>query len=144
MSGEPCDIDSDCVDGSACFGDVCVQQGLFRVSLSWMAFADFDLHVRTPDGSEISYQNPSSDDGYLDLDDCVLGECTNSGPHIENIYFNAAALSGTYEVWVQNFDGGEAGDFSLEVAGAVEEAWTGSLPAQELFNSPIFSFDYDG
>lgn len=144
MSGEPCLVDSDCVEGAVCFGEVCVQQGLFRVSLSWSAFSDFDLHVRTPSGSEISFQFPNNDDGYLDVDDCVLGECSDDGLHIENINFNSQALSGTYEVWVQNFDGVNGGDFNLEVAGAVQQSWTGSLPATELAISQIYTFDYDG
>jgi len=144
MSGEPCVIDSDCVDGSVCFGEVCVQQGIFRVSLSWSAFSDFDLHVRTPDGSEISFQNVSAAGGYLDLDDCVLAECSEEGVHVENIFFNDAAQAGTYEVWVQNFDGNEAGAFTLEVAGAVEITWNGELPAQEYLNSQIYTFEFEG
>ena len=43
QSGEPCEVDQDCVEGSVCFGDVCVQEGQFRVSLSWDRVTDFDL-----------------------------------------------------------------------------------------------------
>lgn len=144
QSGEPCEVDSDCVEGSVCFGDVCVQEGEFRVSLSWERVTDFDLHVQTPSGAEISFNNASADNGYLDLDDCVGGVCASSGTHVENIFFNDAALSGTYRVWVINFDGLEGSAYDLEVAGAVQESWSGSLPATDGATSQVYTFDYGG
>ncbi|MCA9636566.1 MAG: hypothetical protein KC420_11115, partial [Myxococcales bacterium] len=100
------------------------------MSLSWDRVTDFDLHVQTPSGAEISFDNPSASNGYLDLDDCVGGECSEPhGTHVENIFFSDGALSGTYRVWVQNFDGLNAGAFTLEVAGEVQAEWSGELAA---------------
>ncbi|MCB9703165.1 MAG: hypothetical protein H6711_14825 [Myxococcales bacterium] len=143
MSGDPCVDNSDCVEGSVCFGDVCVQEGTFRVSLSWTVRSDFDLHVQTPSGSELSYANPSADGGELDLDDCVGGECSEPhGTHVENIFFSDGALSGTYRVWVQNFDGLNAGAFTLEVAGEVQAEWSGELAAIDGAISEVFTFEF--
>jgi hypothetical protein len=144
QSGEPCAVDEDCVEGSVCFGDVCVREGQFRVSLSWDRVTDFDLHVETPSGAEISFDNPSAGNGYLDLDDCIGGMCTGDGLHVENIFFNDNAQSGTYRVWVVNFDGINASDYTVEVAGAVEQVWTGSLPATDGAIGPVYAFEYGG
>ena len=145
QSGDPCETDLDCAIGSVCFNEVCVQEGIFRVSLSWEVVSDFDLHVRTPGGSEISYAISAADGGYLDVDDCVGGECANpGGTHVENIFFNAMALPGTYRVWVVNFDGRAAGPFQIEVAGAVSQQWSGMLPAAEGSQSSTFAFEWGG
>ncbi len=144
MSGDQCDVDSDCVSGSVCFEDVCVQQGVFRVSLSWVVSSDFDLHVRTPSGAEVSFEVTSAAGGDLDVDDCIDSDCNSSGTHVENIFFNSEADAGTYDVWVVNFNGSEGGSYSIEVAGAVDASWSGELPASEGIVSPVYSFDFGG
>ncbi len=144
MSGDQCEFDNDCVNGSVCFEDVCVQQGVFRVSLSWVVSSDFDLHVRTPSGAEVSFEVPSAAGGDLDVDDCIDGDCNSSGTHVESIFFNSEADVGSYDVWVVNFNGSQGGTYAIEVAGATEAGWSGELPASEGTVSPIYSFDFEG
>ena len=64
--------------------------------------ADLDLHVLTPNGSEIYYANDSGQGGTLDID-CLCYSCP-SGPN-ENIYWpdNGSAPQGTYKVWVEYY-----------------------------------------
>ena len=144
MSGDLCVLDNDCVNGSVCFGEVCVQQGVFRVSLSWEVSSDFDLHVRTPSGAEVSFVVTNVAGGALDVDDCIDSDCNSSGTHVENIFFNSEADAGSYDVWVVNFNGDKSGSYTIEVAGAVEAGWSGELPASEGATSPEYSFDFDG
>ena len=66
---------------------------------------DLDLHVRTPDGTEISfiYDKDFLTGGELDHDDC-RSSC-NFGRHSENINFplDGSAPDGTYKYWVENY-----------------------------------------
>jgi len=136
--GDPCDESTECVPGSICFNKYCVGSGTLRVSLGFTVDSDFDLHVRTPAGSEIYFANESADGGTLDVDQCV-SSC-EVGPHAENVVFDGTLLSGMYEVWVVNYSGRSAGDFTIEVAGDVTEAFSGSLPATSGAESMHFTF----
>ena len=42
--------------------------GKMGISLAWSENCDLDLHVKTPNGNEIDYQNKEEDGGKLDLD----------------------------------------------------------------------------
>jgi hypothetical protein len=134
--GEPCDETEECIPGSVCFNRYCVGAGNLRVSVAFSADADFDLHVLTPGATEIYFFAPEGNGGKLDVDQCITSCGTE--PHVENIVFDDTALSGEYEVWVVNFGGRAAGDFSIEVAGDVSAAFQGSLPASAgaSFESP--------
>src|ERR1041384_4517496 len=99
--GEACGSDGDCVPGSVCFNQFCVGDGVLRFSLSWTADSDFDLHVMSPTGNEIYWQNTTADGGQLDVDQCAAG-CT-AGQHVENIVFTEGAPLGQYAFWVENF-----------------------------------------
>jgi len=130
--GDLCEEDTDCIEGAICWNGTCVQEGELRISLSWEVISDFDLHVLTPLGSHIFFDHMKADHGELDVDDCVHGMCRdNYGTHVENVFFDGAAPRGEYLVWVKNFDGRDAGDFEVEVAGAAQHLWTGTLPAIE-------------
>jgi hypothetical protein len=133
--GEPCEETRECIPGSVCFNKYCVGAGNLRVSLAFTVDADFDLHVLTPGDIEIYFSEPSANGGTLDVDQCISSCGTE--PHAENIVFDDTALSGEYEVWVVNFGGRAAGDFSIEVAGDVSASFQGSLPA-----GTTDSFDY--
>jgi hypothetical protein len=132
--GEPCEETQECIPGSVCFNKYCVGAGSLRVSLAFSVDADFDLHVLTPGGSEIYFFNLEANGGLLDVDQCVAPCGTE--PHVENIVFDDTALSGEYEVWVVNFRGRAAGDFSIEVVGDVSASFQGSLPASDSFDYP--------
>jgi len=135
--GEPCTEEEECIPGSICFNEFCVGEGVLRVSLAFTADSDFDLHVLTPDATEIYFGNPVAGGGELDVDQCV-GTC-GTGAHAENVVFDTAA-SGAYEVWVVNYDGRSAGTFNIEVAGAVNRAFSGSLTATADEESERFTF----
>jgi hypothetical protein len=135
--GEPCTEEEECVPGSVCFNEYCVGEGTMRVSLAFTADSDFDLHVLTPSNEEIYFGNPLAGGGELDVDQCV-GTC-GAGAHVENIVFSTAA-TGTYEVWVVNYDGRSAGTFDIEVAGVVNQSFSGSLTATADEESEHFTF----
>lgn len=138
-----CNGPEDCADDQTCFEGTCVGSGEFRVSLSWDVVSDFDLHVRTPSGVEIWYGEPQVASGYLDVDDCVGGSCRNDdGTHVENVFFNAGAERGTYEVWIVNFDGVAGGDFRVQVAGSTNAEFDGALPGFTGAQSDTFTFAY--
>jgi hypothetical protein len=113
--GGSCSGDEECVEGSLCFNQFCVGDGVLRFSLSWSVDSDFDLHVMTPRGSHIYWQTSSGDGGTLDVDQCV-SSCGEGG-HVENIVFPEAAPIGQYQVWVENFSGHSAGPFTLFTSG---------------------------
>ena len=132
-----CIAQSECEDDQACFEGVCVGTGSLRFSLSWEVLTDFDLHVLTPSGAHLHYAIPRADRGFLDVDDCVENSCVdNQGIHVENIFFEFDAPRGDYEVWVQNFNGADTGSYTIEVAGAVDEVFTGHLEAIEATEGP--------
>jgi uncharacterized protein YfaP (DUF2135 family) len=119
----------DCVPGSICWNEICLEEGMLRISLAWTADSDFDLHVLTPAGNEIYFANTEADGDMLDVDDCIT-VCTNpDGTHVENIFFDTTVPPGTYQVWTVNYDGRADGTYSLEVSGAATAAFDGSLPA---------------
>jgi len=143
-SGDPCSIDADCSPGSTCFNGICVGQGQLRVSLSWDVLTDFDLHVLTPDGTEVYYGNPFAGGGILDVDDCVFSECRDpTGTHVENVFF-VAPVSGTYTYWAHNYDEALTGRFSLEVAaaGRVVEMQAGTLTVAPPAESERYQYTF--
>lgn len=140
--GEACTETEECVPGSVCFNEFCVGAGALRVSLAFTVDSDFDLHLETPLGSHIYYANKNADGGTLDVDQCV-SSC-GEGSHVENIVFDDNAPAGEYEVWVENFDGEAAGSFTIEVAGAVNRSFSGSLPASFGASSDRFTFTTSG
>ena len=81
--------------------DVGAQRGDITISLLWDSYDDLDLHVFTPDGSEIYFSNPEAGGGKLDVD-ANAGSERKTDP-IENIYF-AEPASGEYWVLVYNYE----------------------------------------
>ncbi|MCS4433069.1 hypothetical protein [Aquiflexum gelatinilyticum] len=78
---------------------------------------DLDLIVETPGGSLIFWDNPTAENGMLDLD-CFCGECEN-GPN-ENIFWeDGSAPSGTYTFWVNYYQScngkNEPSEYTLHV-----------------------------
>jgi len=138
--GDPCMGNVDCRPGSICWNEVCLQEGLLRVSLAWTADSDFDLHVLTPDGAEIYYLNPSDGGGTLDVDDCIV-DCANpDGVHVENVFFESAVPHGTFETWAVNYDGRGDGTYTIEVSGEADASFSGALPATQGAEDTRHSF----
>lgn len=137
--GSPCTPADACVPGSECFEGFCVGTGTLRVSLAFDTVGDYDLHVLTPGGNEIFYGARTFDGGTLDVDQCA-GACDPGITHVENVVFDATALSGNYEVWVVNFDGESAGPFTIEVSGDVNQTFNGSLTMTGGEESEHFMF----
>jgi hypothetical protein len=141
VSGDECQV-AGCALGKQCFGGICVGVGRLRASLSWTVLSDFDLHVKTPGGVEISYLDPDAGGGMLDVDDCIGNVCAvPSATHVENIVFEMEPARGTYEVWVQNYSGGAAGAYTIEVSGAAQSSFTGNLPATSGLDSMHYFFE---
>ena len=76
--------------------------GEIVISLGWSADVDLDVHVTTPDGTEIYYGRKNADLGELDVD-CLGSPCGSADP-IENIAFSPSTterlLRGTYKIEV--------------------------------------------
>lgn len=138
--GDPCESHEDCLPGSICFNrSYCVGTGALRITLSFVVDSDFDLHVMTPAGHEISFRTDAADGGILDVDQCV--EPCGFGNHVENVVFADDATPGSYEVWVVNYSGRDAGTFAVEVAQAAGTAhFQGSLPGEANAESQRFPF----
>ncbi|MDR1904489.1 MAG: VWA domain-containing protein [Treponema sp.] len=77
--------------------------GDIRISLIWNNRNDLDLHVITPKGEEIFFDNlKDSTGGWLDVDRNVYGETTEP---VENVFwYEGNALHGEYRVYIQNYD----------------------------------------
>lgn len=126
-----CRTEQDCAEGQTCFEGVCVGTGTLRISLSWNVVTDLDLNVYVPNGDWMNYENPLTEYGELDVDDCVAGMCVNQdGTHVENVFLQSNAPRGTYGIRVTNFDGRETALYAVEVAGAVSAEFSGSVAAE--------------
>ena len=138
-----CMIPQDCDEGETCYQGVCVGTGSVRVSLSWNVVTDLDLHVRVPNGEWISYENPITNYGQLDVDDCVSGACINpDGTHVENVFLDSNAPRGTYGIMIVNYDGRSAADYAIEVAGDASASYAGHLPATMFLEGPVHEFSW--
>ncbi len=72
------------------------QRGELAFSLAWDGAADLDLHVRCPNGEEISYLRREGCGGMLDVD----ANAQNITPEpVENVFFNAPG-PGAYQLIV--------------------------------------------
>ena len=103
---------------------------------------DLDIHVRTPNNTEIYFANPSGQGGSLDVD-CICGSCGATGN--ENIFWtNGTAPSGTYKVWVYyygNCGASASSTFTLRVMqnSTVVATYTGTLSATGA-TSAVYTF----
>ena len=86
--------------------------GDVQVTLRWGGGVDLDLHVIDPAGSEINYSTPTSPSGgQLDTD--AQSGCS---PCVENVFWpTGGAPTGEYQVYVVNFTGDPASDFTIDI-----------------------------
>jgi len=127
-----CCIDENCEAGEVCVNEVCILRGNPRFTLTWFGDDDLDLHVITPGGVEIFWNNRIDEisGGFLDFDD--LGGIPSL--RVENTVFQVPETTpnGNYTYFVVNFQQrGEADSWTLEVFedGVGEEG----LPIQTRF-----------
>jgi len=103
---------------------------------------DLDLHVLTPGGEEIYWQEKAdSTGGELDVD-CFCTECAQ-GPN-ENIFWPYSSFppAGEYEFWVEFYGSCDpfatpSSDYTLRVVegGLTVETFTGTM---DLFSAPTY------
>lgn len=141
-AGDECSGSSDCGTGQTCFEGVCVGEGGLRFSLTWNEDTDFDLFVRMPDGTQISYVFPNRAGGMLDVDDCFESCRIEGGPHVENIFFEEPP-HGTYTYWIVNSGAVTPDAYRLEVSadGMVQATQAGMIAAFAPA-SMRYTFDY--
>lgn len=108
--------------------------------VNWNVPTDIDLHVIEPSGEEIYFGNrESASGGELKSDD-------TSGTGPENIFWDTNAPTGQYQIFVVNFSGSVAVNFTVQVkiTGGVVQTFTGSLAASSGERSNTFTFDFQG
>lgn len=122
------------------WGDATVTYGTgtFQATLNWVNYSgsttDYDLHLTTPDGTEIYYQNKSGDGFELDRDVIsTIGNCT------ENIYSISESLpKGTYKVRVHHYGGAIGRSYNCRVIlnGMVVSSYSGITNSgyQDIYN----------
>ena len=74
------------------------ESGVVQISLAWDDYNDLDLHVFTPSGERIYFNNKMSDcDGILDVD---MNVRPVSNTPVENVVWKELAPLGTYKIGV--------------------------------------------
>jgi hypothetical protein len=113
QAGETCASTLDCAGLASCHEGFCVGESFARVTMTWTAKSDFDLHVREMPGNKLIYEKSREVKGVggLNVEQCSK-VCTGD-KHVENIVLYGDP--GTYEAWVQNFGGAAAGDATIDV-----------------------------
>jgi hypothetical protein len=142
-----------CPAGEVCANGVCVGNGQLRVTMTWSAMGDMDLHVVPPCGTLIYYGALSACGGTLDVDSCPAGRRANAtdpcnGP--ENIFWPAAPASGTYVVCAVPYQLSTAVNYTVTVTRGTTQIrrWTGTRPAGNNFSarcsrtSPFYIGDF--
>lgn len=151
--GETCASTNECAIGFQCTDDVCGQadplRNPYRITLTWEANTDFDLHVRT-EGQELYFDRENTF-AWLGSDDCASETCIEDDTlHAEHAFLRnivapddmdagqtiegedgdggtddgiapgTIVLLQEYEYWVDNYGCQKAGDFTLAVIAANE------------------------
>ncbi len=117
--------------------------GEITITLMWDSKDDIDLHVFTPNGSEIWHGNKSAQGGTLDID---ANNAQNMKEHpIENVFF-PNPVSGEYWVYVYNYEDrtpGQSTNWIVRVqVGDEEEIFSGTVTEQED-TVEVLGFRYD-
>lgn len=134
-----CTTTSECADGKVCINQFCVENGNPRITLLWTGDDDLDLYVVTPVGTTISVVNkvdPLSSGRFGASEDAQ----TSFGNHVENIYFQGTAPSGTYKVSVKSFiQRGSADLWSIDAVANGEPI----VIESGIGESEVFSFTFN-
>jgi len=117
--------------------------GDITISVIWDSEDDLDLHVFTPDGSEIYYNNRSAQNGELDVD---ANTSTNMMDNpVENVYFTSP-YNGEYWVYLDDYNDRTTGttNFIVKITiGGESQTFTGTIDGSGT-NIEIVGFDYGG
>ncbi|HEY0705868.1 MAG TPA: hypothetical protein VGG33_03680 [Polyangia bacterium] len=113
QTGDSCTNTLECAGLVSCHEGFCVGESFARVSMTWTAKSDFDLHLRKMPGDKLITVTSREVKGVgrMDVEQCST-QCLGD-KHVENIVLSGDP--GTYEVWVQNFGGVAAGDATIDV-----------------------------
>ncbi len=112
--------------------DLDAGRGAITVSLMWDGADDLDLHVFTPNGGEIYWDNTEADGGILDIDANRSSDSVSSSP-VENIYF-ADPVSGEYWVYIYNYEDRSSGSTNYIVrlsVGGRSETFSGTIDGED-------------
>ena len=115
--------------------------GEITVSLLWDSTDDVDLHILTPDGSEIYYGNRSTGGGELDIDANTSSNMMDNP--VENIFFTTPA-AGTYTVWIEDYNDRTDGPTNYIVrvtVGDQSQTFEGTIDVTDTRND-IITFNY--
>ena len=121
-----------CASDQVCINSVCIGDGPLRITLTWDTPGDMDLHVLTPCGTEISYNNETACGGKLDVD--------SGGTGPENVVWTAAANPngpplGTYLICPEAYSSEVVGaSYTLVIfrnGAEVDKAWAARVPVKD-------------
>ena len=118
-------------------------EGEITISMLWDSQDDLDLHVFTPDGSEIYYGNRDAQGGNLDIDANAGGNMMDNP--VENVYFSAPA-GGTYMVRIKDYSDRSEGTTNYIVritVGGQSQTYSGTIDSSGTVID-IASFNYGG
>ena len=114
------------------------KKGEITVSMLWNTTDDLDLHVVTPDGTEIFYGNSVAAGGELDVDMQV----SNFVDHpVENIFFETPE-HGTYHVFVENYSDRNEGDPQVLIQVTVRGRTKSYTITLDEYRKEICTFGY--
>ena len=114
------------------------KKGEITVSMLWSTTDDLDLHVVTPDGTEIYYGNSVAAGGELDVDMQVSSFVEHP---VENIYFETPE-HGTYHVFVENYSDRNEGDPQVLIQVTVRGRTKSYTITLDSYRKEICSFGY--
>ena len=117
--------------------------GDITISMMWDSSDDLDLHVFTPDGSEIYYNNRTAQNGVLDIDANTYDHMMDSPD--ENVYFTSP-YNGEYWIYVNDYEDRTEGitNFMVRITiGGESQIFTGTIDGTTS-TIEVVGFEYSG
>ena len=114
-----------------------------KVTLEWDSTTDLDLYVEHPNYGRIFWGRRDTPDGAVyHGDNCINQECDADTAFEIIEWENGRPEAGTYEVWVVNFGGSAAANFTItvETENGVLETFSGSVGAERNAQSSRYEF----
>ena len=121
-------------------GAISLETGSLTATVTWLGDDDLNLFVREPSGRIISWSNPETANGRLQIDSNTNCEALSTQP-VEHLYWDLGTLppNGDYQLWVwyQRSCGGQQDvDFTLSILAEERDILTrtATLAAGERYN----------